>query len=138
MQLNPRKRDFTILLFVAAMALMWMAAKSGYRGGFPQWPARAIETPESPQAQSLEGPQPVCGVPLLPEIMPVEGGPYIEMVASAARDTVGQIRSFYAWDHNKNQFHQLAARLLKIGKFSMIYVDTSETTSEADINRLSN
>ncbi|MDQ7065842.1 MAG: FlgD immunoglobulin-like domain containing protein [candidate division KSB1 bacterium] len=138
MQLNPRKRDFTILLFVAAMALMWMAAKSGYRGGFPQWPARAIETPESPQAQSLEGPQPVCGVPLLPEIMPVEGGPYIEMVASAARDTVGQIRSFYAWDHNKNQFHQVAARLLKIGKFSMIYVDTSETTSEADINRLSN
>ncbi len=138
MQSKPFYRSFGLLPLMAIAAFGLLAAVAGNHGGFIKKTAQKVEVPASPMNdESLQGPQPVCGLPLLPDVLPTEGGPYIEAAFSADRDTVGHIRSFYAWDHKKNQFHQVAAKLLKIGKFSMIYVDTSQATNPSDIDRLS-
>ncbi len=57
-------------------------------------------------------------------------------ITGADRDSVGQLRSFKAYDHEKGEYHTVIAELLSIGRYGMIYADTSFALNNESVQKL--
>ena len=128
-------KDFRYISLFFAVGIFFSAAIYSGRTTYQTLKATRFQPTLANQA---EEPVPVCGTPSIPyapkAVSPV---PQYERKVSTIDDTVGQVRTFYAWDDSMKKYHEVNARLLRIGKYSRIYVDTTESASSEAIQTLS-
>ena len=123
-----------LLLFALLLLLAGTAEKGRIFSRFTE------KQPLQPIIQAEESTHPfVPGCLSVDEALagtPAEAIPAFSAIASADRDTVGQLRTFNAYDHNKGEYHTVVARLLRIGKYGLFYADTSFTLADAAVQKL--
>ncbi|RMD95988.1 MAG: hypothetical protein D6814_12225, partial [Calditrichaeota bacterium] len=141
MQFSKNKaRHHKPIAALLVMLAIFSIAMAFYQGGFKGRVLRPQKLPAVVQLQSAPGQELIakCGTPSLPEFVVDESRPATPKIhAGGIQDTLGQIRSFFAWDLNKKQFHTVNARLTKIGQRGLVYLDTTLTTAEENLDRLS-